>query len=79
MRVRRQTAIGKFNASAIQEFADARDSDEHRRVTGLGDADGRGSLRVPSLQVPLSSGQLTLSICTSPMRHEGVRDLVERR
>jgi hypothetical protein len=48
MRVRRQTAIGKVDASAIEEFAAARDRDEHRRVTVLGDAYGRGSRRVLS-------------------------------
>jgi hypothetical protein len=45
MRVRRQTAIGEVDAPAIEELAAGRDSDEHRRVTVLGDADGRGSLR----------------------------------
>jgi hypothetical protein len=44
MRVRRQTAIGEVDAPAIEEFAAGRDSHEHRRVTVLGDADGRGSL-----------------------------------
>jgi len=42
MRVRRQTAIGEVDAPAIEELAAGRDSDEHRRVTVLGDADGRG-------------------------------------
>jgi hypothetical protein len=41
MRVRRQTSIGKVDASAIEEFTAASDSDEHRRVTGFGDANGR--------------------------------------
>ena len=45
MRVRRQTAIGEVDAPAIEERAAGRDSDEHRRLTVLGDADGRGSLR----------------------------------
>jgi hypothetical protein len=40
IRVRRQTA-GEVDAPAIQELAAGRDSDEHRRVTVLGDADGR--------------------------------------
>jgi hypothetical protein len=44
MRVRRQTAIGEVDVPAIEELAAGRDSDEHRRVTVLGDADGRGSL-----------------------------------
>ena len=61
MRVRRQAAIGKVDAPAIEEFAAARDSDEHRRVTVLGDADGRGWLRLPSRHVPRSSGQPTIA------------------
>ncbi len=43
MRVRRQTAISEVDAPAIEELAAGRDSDEHRRVTVLGDADGSGS------------------------------------
>ena len=43
MRVRRQTAIGQVDAPAIEELAGGRDSNEHRRVTVLGNADGRGS------------------------------------
>jgi hypothetical protein len=42
MRVRRQTAIGEVDAPAIEELAAGRDSYEHRRVTVLGDPDGRG-------------------------------------
>jgi hypothetical protein len=38
--VRRQTAR-QVDASAIEELAAARDSDEHRRVTVLGDTGGR--------------------------------------
>jgi hypothetical protein len=56
MRVRRQTAIGEVDAPAIEEFAAGRDSDEHRRVTVLGDADGRGSLRSSSRHVFLLPG-----------------------
>jgi hypothetical protein len=37
--VRRQTA-GEVDAAAIQQLTAGRDSDEHRRVTVLGDADG---------------------------------------
>lgn len=51
MQVRRQTAIGEVNAPAIEEIAAERDSDEHRRVTVLGHADCRGSLRSPSCHV----------------------------
>jgi hypothetical protein len=51
MRVRRQTALGQLDAPAIEEFAAGRDGDEHRRVTVLGDADGRGSLRSSSRHV----------------------------
>lgn len=40
IRVRRQIA-GEVDAPAIQELAAGSDSDEHRRVTVLGDADGR--------------------------------------
>src|SRR5687768_9783688 len=64
MRVRRQTAIGKVDASAIQKFAAARDRDEHRRVTALGDADGRSSLRLPSHRVPLSDVRAPLAQAT---------------
>jgi hypothetical protein len=56
MRVRRQTAIGEVDAPAIEELAAGRDSDEHRRVTVLGDADGRGSLRSSSRHVFLLRG-----------------------
>jgi hypothetical protein len=51
MRVRRQTALGQLDAPPIEEFAAGRDSDEHRRVTVLDDADGRGSLRSSSRHV----------------------------
>ena len=51
MRVRWQTATGEVNAPAIEQLAAGYDSDEHRRVTVLGDADGRGSLRSPSCHV----------------------------
>jgi hypothetical protein len=71
MRVRRQTAIGKVNAPAIEEFAAARDSDEHRQVTVLGDADGRGSQSLPSHHVPLSFGQLTIVDRVSRSRSGG--------
>jgi hypothetical protein len=56
MRVRRQTAIGEVDAPAIEKLAAERDSDEHRRVTVLGDADGRGSLRSCSRHVFPPSG-----------------------
>jgi len=56
MRVRRQTAIGEVDAPAIEELAAGRDSDEHRRVTVLGDADGRSSLRSCSRHVFPPSG-----------------------
>src|SRR6478672_10081033 len=42
--VRRQAAIDQLDASAIDKLAARRDSDEHRRATVLGDADGCGSL-----------------------------------
>ena len=48
MRMRRQTAIREEDATAIEEAAVGRDSDEHRRVTVLGDADGRGLPGLPS-------------------------------
>ena len=38
------------------ELAAGRDSDEHRRVTVLGDADGRGSLHSLSCHVPPRRG-----------------------
>jgi hypothetical protein len=41
--VRRQTA-GEVDAPAIEELTAGRDSDEHRRVPVLGDADGRPML-----------------------------------
>jgi hypothetical protein len=56
MRVRWQTAIGQVYAPAIEELASGCDSDEHRRVTVLGDADDRGSLRSSSRHVFLSFG-----------------------
>src|SRR5438094_10461315 len=61
MRVRWQTPTGEFNAPTINELAAGYDSDEHRGVTVLGDADGRGSLRSPSRHVfsrPDSTGWL---------------------
>ncbi len=57
MRVRRQTAIGQVDAPAIEELAAGRDSNEHRRVTVLGDADGRGSLRSSARHVFLLRGR----------------------
>jgi hypothetical protein len=51
MRMRWQTATGEVNAPAIEQLAAGYDSDEHRPVTVLGDADGRGSLRSPSRHV----------------------------
>jgi hypothetical protein len=51
MWVRRETAIGELDAPAINELAAGDDGDEHRRVTVLGDADGRGSLRSSSRHV----------------------------
>jgi hypothetical protein len=51
MRVRRQTAIGERDVPAIEEFAAGRDSDEHRRVPVLGDADGRFPLRSSSRHI----------------------------
>jgi hypothetical protein len=45
MWVRRQTALGEVDAPAIEELAAGGDSHQHRRVTVLGNADGRGSLR----------------------------------
>ena len=56
MRMRRQTAIGEVDAPAIEELAARCDSNEHRRVTVLGDADGRGSLRSSSHHVLLVRG-----------------------
>ena len=44
MRMRRQTAIGEVDAPAIKELAAGHDSNEHSRVTLLGDADGRDTL-----------------------------------
>jgi hypothetical protein len=59
MRVRRQTAIGEVDAPAIEELTAGRDSDEHRRVTVLGDADGCGSLRSVSRHLFLLRGRAT--------------------
>jgi hypothetical protein len=39
--MRRQTALGEVNAPAIKELAAGPDSNEHSRVTLLGDTDGR--------------------------------------
>src|SRR5439155_11352903 len=47
MRMRGQT-VCEVDAPAIEELAADPDSDEHRRVTVLGDADGRGSRRSSS-------------------------------
>ena len=44
IRVRRQTA-GQVNASAIEQLAAKRDSNEYRRVTVLDDADGHLTLQ----------------------------------
>jgi len=51
MRVRRQIVIGEVDAPAIEQLAARRDSNEHRGVTLLGDADGCGSLRSASRHV----------------------------
>ena len=51
MRMRRQTAIGEVDAPAIKELAAGHDSNEHSRVTLLGDADGRDLLCSSSRQV----------------------------
>jgi len=48
VRVRWQTATGEVNAAAIEQLAAGNDRDEDRQVTVLGDADGRGLLRLPS-------------------------------
>jgi hypothetical protein len=48
MRVSWQFAIGQVDAAAIKEFAARGDRDEHRRVTVLGDANARSSLRSSS-------------------------------
>jgi hypothetical protein len=53
MRVRRQPSVGEIDAPAIEELASARDSDEHRRVTVLDDADARGSPRSSSRHILL--------------------------
>jgi hypothetical protein len=45
MRVSRQAAVGELDVPAIEEPAAWRESDEHRRVGVLGNADRRGSLR----------------------------------
>jgi hypothetical protein len=59
--VRRQTAIGEVDAPAIEELATGRDRDEDRRLTVLGDADGRGSLRSSSRHVFLRGVALQLT------------------
>jgi hypothetical protein len=41
----RQSALGEVDAPAIEKLAVGRESDEHRRITVLSDADRRGSLR----------------------------------
>lgn len=56
MRMRRQTAIGEVDAPAIEELAAGRDRNEHRRVTMLGNADGRYPLRSSSRHVCLPPG-----------------------
>jgi hypothetical protein len=56
MRVRRQTGIGEVDATAIEKLTARRNSDEHRRVPMLDDADGRGSLRSSSRHVFLPPG-----------------------
>jgi len=43
MRMRRQTGIGEDDAPAIKEHAAGHDSNEHSRVTLLGDDAGRYS------------------------------------
>jgi hypothetical protein len=52
MRERRQAAIGEVDAPSIEELAAVRDGNEHRRVTVLDDADGRGVLRSSSRHLP---------------------------
>ena len=51
MQVPRQTGIGKVDTPAIEELADGRNSDEHCRVTVLGNTDGHGLLRSSSRHV----------------------------
>ena len=46
MRMRRQTTLGEVDAPAIEKLAAGSDSDEHRRLPLLGDADRRDSLRL---------------------------------
>jgi hypothetical protein len=43
VRMRRQTATGEVDAPASEELAAGHHSNEHSRVTLLGDADGRDS------------------------------------
>jgi hypothetical protein len=51
MRMRRQTRIGEDDAPAIKELAARQDSNEHSRVTLLGDANGCDSLFLSACQV----------------------------
>jgi hypothetical protein len=51
MRVRRQTAFGKVDPPPIEKLTARRNSDEHRRVAVLGDANARGWLRSSSRHV----------------------------
>jgi len=87
-RVRRQTTIGEVDAPAIEELAAGHDRDEHRRLTVLGDADGRGSLRSSFRHVFLlppftHSGQRTSRIATAlhvtEHRHQGSAQYASRR
>jgi hypothetical protein len=63
IRVCRQTA-GEIDASAIEELAAGRDGDEHRRVTVLGNADGR---RVASRNPPASLRALDHPLKSTPL------------
>ena len=69
MRMRRQTALGEVDAPAIKELAAGHDSNEHSRVTLLGDADGRDSLRVRSLDTSFSFGLRTDRVKPSIQRY----------
>jgi len=59
MRMRRRTTIGDHDAPTIKELAAGHDSNQHSRVTLLGDADGRDALGFVLSRRSFSSGSRT--------------------
>jgi hypothetical protein len=53
VRVRRQSGLSEFDVPAVEDLSAGRDGDEHRGVSVLHDADGRGPGRAWSRHIVL--------------------------